>query len=167
MENEANPKSLKFLTIALTIAAIISGWLAGSSIDRYFVQFPAFMHINIINWAEYSRHADLVNGLYLYPPEAIIPFLLLLISCIIILMNKQLNSLRLPVLLALLLSATGLFFTIFAAPVMLSVRNMPNDPVLLQEAFDKFHYWSGFRGIVQVLAFFPALWAMVRAYRMK
>src|SRR6185437_1220128 len=135
-------KHIKFLRYSLAISAVMSGWLAGVSIDRYIIQFPAFMHLNIMNWAEYSRHADLGNGIYVYPPEAIIPFLALLVSFIIILVSKKLNILLLPVSIALALSTAGLFFTIFAAPVMLGVRDMPNDPVLLQQAFDRFHFWG-------------------------
>ncbi len=157
-------RNVSFLTYVLGTVALFAGWLAGGSIDRYVVQVPAFRHLNIIQWGEYSRHADLGNGLFLYPAEAITPFLLLIISFIIVLMNKQLRSLKLPVSLALLLSTAGLFFTIFAAPVMLGIRTMPNDPVLLQQAFDKFHFWGGLRAIVQVLAFFPALWAFGRIY---
>lgn len=83
-----------------------------------------------------------------------------------IIMNTHLMRLRLPVSLALILSAAGLFFTIFAAPIMLGIKNMPNDPALLQQAFDRFHFWGGLRAIVQVLAFFPALWAFGTVYEM-
>jgi len=160
-----NTRDARFLTYALGIAAIFSGWLAGGGIDRYLVQVPGFRHIDIIQWGEYSRHADLGNGLFLYPAEAIVPFILFIVSFIIVLMNKQLSRLKIPVSLALILSAAGLFFTVFAAPVMLGIKNMPNDPVLLQQAFDTFHFWGGLRAIVQVLAFFPALWAFGLVFR--
>ena len=161
-----NPGHNRFLIYALGVAAVFSGWLAGASIDRYIVQVPGFRHIDIVQWGEYSRHADLANGLVLYPAEAIIPFLLFIISFVIIIRSGQLNSLKVPVFLALLLSASGLFFTIFAAPIILGIKNMPNDPVLLQQAFDTFHFWGGLRAGVQVLAFFPALWALGLAFRM-
>jgi hypothetical protein len=159
-------RQIKFLTYSLSIAAMLSGWLAGQSIDRYVIEVPGFRHIDIIQWAEYSRHADLGNGLFLYPAEAVISFLLFVISFIIIFMSKQLNILKLPVSFALLLSAAGLFFTIFAAPIILSLKNMPNDALLLQQAFDRFHFWGGLRAIAQVLAFFPALWALGRVFGM-
>ena len=157
-------KQVKLLTYTIGIAALLSGWLAGQSIDRYVIQVPGFRHIDIIQWAEYTRHADLGNGLFLYPTEAVISFLLFIISFIIVIGSKQFNSLKVPSFLALFLSASGLFFTIFAAPIILGIKSMPNDPILLQQAFDTFHFWGGLRAIVQVLAFFPALWALGRVF---
>ncbi len=166
MQTSPELKHVRFLAYALGFAVLFSGWLAGGSLDRYIVQVPGFRHIDIISWGEYSRHADLANGLFLYPIEAVIPFILFIISFIMIIMNTHLMRLRLPVSLVLILSAAGLFFTIFAAPIMLGIRNMPNDPALLQQAFDRFQFWGGLRASVQVLAFFPALWAFGTVYEM-
>jgi hypothetical protein len=63
---------LSFVTRALLIAAtLVSGSLVGGNIDRAFVAMPAWQEVGAVAWAEFSRHADLRNGLILYPLEAI------------------------------------------------------------------------------------------------
>jgi hypothetical protein len=161
--NSNQPRSYQALIYLLIVATIVSGLLAGGTIDRFIVQFPAFRQIDISYWAVYSRHADLGNGFYLYPPEAIIPLICLVIAAYLVSgKNEAIKPLRLPVYISLFLSLSGLFFTIFAAPVMLSVKNMPDNPVMLKQAFEDFYFWSGFRGIAQILLFFSCLWGFGR-----
>jgi hypothetical protein len=154
-------KTAKQLQFLLTAAVMFSGFLAGGNLDRYIVQVPGFRHISVLTWAQYSRHADLGNGMVLYPLEAVAPFILFIVSVIIVARHRDLfKKTASPVYTAALFAASGLFFTIFAAPVMLGIRTMPNDPVLLQNAFDKFHFWGLIRAIVQILSFFAGIMAM-------
>jgi hypothetical protein len=46
----------------LFVATILSAILAGITVDRYFIQRPAFEHVGMVAWGEYSRHADLSRG---------------------------------------------------------------------------------------------------------
>jgi hypothetical protein len=46
----------------LVLATGFGGLLAGASADRYLVQVPAWRHLDVMIWAEHSRHADLGNG---------------------------------------------------------------------------------------------------------
>jgi hypothetical protein len=66
----------------LLLAILFSGALAGGNIDRAFVAMPAWQQIGAVAWADFSRHADLGNGLILYPVEAIGAALLSLIAAI-------------------------------------------------------------------------------------
>jgi len=149
----------------MTAACIFTGLLAGGDADRYIVQEPAWRHVNILNWLEYSRHADLGNGLIFYPFEAITGFILLLASSAIIVIYK--DAFKYPAFIAhmaTLLSATGLILTFFAAPIMLSLRTMENNPVLVQDAFDRFHFIGYLRAIVQVLSFCACTWALRKLF---
>jgi hypothetical protein len=148
--------------LLLIVGTLLSGLLAGATIDRLVVGLPAWRYVGIIAWAEYSRHADLGNGIFIFPVEAIGSFSVLIASAIILLKNQNKSvekSISLPVHLASIFALLGLILTFFAGPFMLSIRNM-NDPALLQHAFDQFYYWSTFRGIAQVLSFFACVWAM-------
>jgi len=141
------------------------GFLSGGGIDRYIVQFPAWRHLDILSWAQYGRHADLANGLFLYPFEAIGSFLLLPASSIIIVTHPAtLKQTALMVHLATLFAAIGLILTLFAAPVMLSLKTIGNDEVILRNAFDKFYFWSLYRLIAQVLSFCFCVLAMGNAF---
>lgn len=151
-------KKFHFLII---IASLLTGLLAGGNVNRYIVEVPAWRHVSIVSWAAYSSHADLGNGLFLYPFEAIGSFLLLIAALIIVLIRKTtFKYISLPMLLATGFSALGLIFTIFAAPVMLSVPALGNNEILLQQAFNKFHFWGMFRAIAQLLSFFACIWVL-------
>lgn len=150
----------KWLNLLIITACFLSGLLAGGNVDRYVVQMPAWKQVSILNWAVYSRHADLGNGIFLYPFEAIGSFLMLCISSIIILMHKtRFKNAALPLHLATIFSAIGLLFTFFAAPVMLSLGAMDNNISQLQHAFDKFHFWGLLRAIAQILSFLAIIFA--------
>ena len=53
-------------TSALTLAAtVFNAFLGGGGLDRVAIQMPAWRQVGIVPWAEFSRHADLGNGLIL------------------------------------------------------------------------------------------------------
>ena len=160
-------KNIGRLQTLLVIACILGGFLAGENIYRYVLEVPAWRHINIINWGEYSRHADLsYRGIFLLPTEAIVSALLLLIASIIILSQKEtFKSATWPVHSATIFALIGLGFTFFAAPYMLSVRTMPDDPVLLQHTFNRFHFWGAWRATAQILSFCATAWAMTKVFK--
>jgi hypothetical protein len=55
----------------IVAATIFDAVLAGTDVDRLLVQMPAWRDVGVAGWAAYSRHADLANGLVLYPTLAI------------------------------------------------------------------------------------------------
>src|ERR1043166_7537767 len=50
-------------------ATILGGLLAGGNFDRLAIQMPAWRGLAPRAWAEYSRRADLRNGIVVYPIE--------------------------------------------------------------------------------------------------
>jgi hypothetical protein len=137
----------------LLAATLVSGWLAGGNIDRAFVAMPAWQEVGAVAWAEFSRHADLGNGLILYPLEAIGGALLSAAAAIGLHLERRGSH---PAVLTLdasvALAVAGLAFTLKAAPVMLGIRDAA-DATALQSAFEVFRYWGNIRGACQVLAF--------------
>jgi len=149
--------------IILSIACLIGGLMAGTDIFRYVIEVPAWRHLNILTWKEYSLHADLGNGTWLFPAEAIGSALPLLICSLIIIRNKNTNhSFAIPVHLATIFALLGLGFTFFAAPYMLHIPETADDPMVLQQTFNSFHFWGTLRAIVQVLSFCACTWALYR-----
>jgi len=158
-----SPKSSRLLRILLVLATIFTGFMAGGNFDRYFVQVPGFRHVEILCWAQYSQYADLGNGIFLYPIQAMGGFLLLLASAVIIMRNKSAyKAISLPVYAATIFFASGLILTLFAAPIMLGLPKLGNDPRLLQQAFDQFHFYGFYRGVVQMLGFVCCAWGLGR-----
>ena len=156
------------LRLLLTLACLLSGFLAGENIFRYAMEVPGWRHIRIDEWGEYSRHADLGNGVFLLPFEAIASALLLFTASFTILKRKaEFQSAALPVHMASLFALAGLVLTFFAAPYMLRVRTIGSDPELLQQIFNHFHYWGFYRAIAQVLSFCACVAALGKVFELR
>jgi hypothetical protein len=152
---------MSLVTRTLLIAAtLVSGWLAGGNVDRALMAMPAWQAVGAVAWAEFSRHADLGNGLFLYPLEAFGGALLTLAAAIGVHFERYARrAVALALDAAVLFAAAGLALTIKAAPIMLSIRDV-TDSATLQRAFEGFWYWSNIRGACQVLAFAAQLLAL-------
>jgi hypothetical protein len=151
--------------IFLTIACIFSGLLAGGDIYRYLIEVPAWRHLDMISWREYSRHADLGNGIFLFPFEAVVAAAMLLMASISVLKSKSpFKTIALPVHLATIFSLAGLALTFLAAPIMLRLRTIGNDPEMIRQTFDNFHFWGLLRCVAQVLSFFACVWAAGKVF---
>ncbi len=164
--NSAHPNGQGSLMISartrylLVAATVLSGLLAGGNVDRAIVAMPAWERVGAPAWAEFSRHADLANGLLLYPFEAIGGFLLILAATVSLHFDgAAAGRVAMPLYGAVLLSAGGLLCTLKAAPIMLSVGHL-SDPAALQDALDGFTVWGDIRGVFQVLAFFATVGAL-------
>jgi hypothetical protein len=146
--------------LALIAATLLSGLLAGGNVDRAFVAMPAWQKVGATAWAEFSRHADLGNGLILYPVEAFGGFLLTLAAAVSFYFDRTADrSAAWPLVTATVLCAGGLAFTVMAAPIMLGIRGT-DDPAMLQAAFEGFWSWGNLRAACQISAFVLQLWAL-------
>jgi hypothetical protein len=143
--------------ILLILAILISGLLAGDNIDRALVAMPAWHHVGATAWAEFSRHADLGNGLIRYPLEAIGGAVLTVAAAISLHFERNASCpAAISLYVAVLLVAGGLALTLKAAPIMVGIRDV-SEPAALQHAFEGFWYWGSLRALCQVLAFFAVL----------
>ncbi len=159
-------KVVLLLKIIITIACIVTGLLAGENVYRYVIEVPAWKHINIIYWGEYSRNADLKNGIFLFPLEAILSSLLLFIASALVIMNKDFFPLKsFSLYAATTFTLAGLALTFPAASYMFSVETI-NDPQLLQDTFNAFHFWGSLRAITQILSFFSCVFALEKIYQL-
>jgi hypothetical protein len=131
-------------------------------VDRVLVQMPAWRVVGVAGWAAYSRHADLGNGLVLYSTVAIAGCALSVTAAIAIARERAVRrAATIPAYLAAALTVLGLLLTIKAAPFMLSLRRVGDDPIGLQRAFDGFDWWGNIRSVVQTLGFVANLWSLV------
>ncbi len=153
------------MRLLLILATFVSGLLAGMNIDRSFVAMPAWQQIGANSWAEFSRHADLGNGLILYPLEAFGGALLTLAAAIMFHFDRSApRKAIVPLYAAVLFAAGGLALTVKAAPIMLGIRDLSH-PAALRQAFEGFWYWGNLRAASQVLAFVSQLTALAMLLR--
>ncbi|MGZ4934071.1 MAG: hypothetical protein ACXV49_06190 [Halobacteriota archaeon] len=123
---------------------------------------PAWRKVGARGWAAFSRHADLENGLFLYPTLAIGGAVFTIAAVISFQFDvAALPSVALPLYVSVALVLGGLLTTVKAAPIMMSVRRIGDDTSALQKAFDGFRRWGNLRGVFQILAFVANVWALL------
>ena len=150
------------LTLLLILAAtIVTGLLAGASLDKAVVQLPARHRIGAIAFATFSRANDLGNGLIAYPVLGISAALLTIIAAAAAFLKNTPPAYAMPLYISALLSVLHSVTTSRAAPNMLSLRQGTNDEAVLSETLDRFARWHSLRAILQVLNFITLVWAIV------
>jgi len=158
------PRTTRGLLIAATL---LGGILAGGNVNRNLVHMPAWHHVGVLAWAAFSRYADLgLNGMIVYPLEGIGGAVLTVAAAIAYHFDRSApRSAAIAIYAAAGLVVGGMLATTQAAPIMMSVRHLGDDPVALQQAFDGFEFWGRVRGIFQIAAFVANLWSLVAVYR--
>lgn len=159
--------SLLTVTRVLTVAAVVVFGLGGSLADRALVSTPAWQQLGVAAWATYSRHADLGNGLILYPIWGIASWTLTVAAAIAYWLSRNIRrSAAIPLSAAALVSIGAAATTVKAAPIMLNVANLPNSGPALEQAFRDFTFWGVYvRGALFAIAFVASLWAALALFR--
>jgi hypothetical protein len=152
------------VTLGLVIAILVVLGLLASPADRALVATPAWEQLGVLDWAAYSRRADLGNGLIVYPIEGILPTVLAIAAVL----SHRLDPDRrreagLPIYVVALAMLGVMGTTLVAAPIMLGVDDLGDDTAALQGAFDQFTLWGvQIRGGFLAVAFLASVWALVR-----
>ncbi len=133
------------------------------NVNRALLEMPAWQQTGPLGWAAFSRHADLArNGAILYPLDAFAGAILSIAAMVSFRRDGSKPwPAAIPIYSAPLLSIAGLLSTFKAAPNMLRVRHLDNDPTALQQALNAFQFWGNIRGLFQFLAFVANLWSLV------
>jgi hypothetical protein len=148
-------------TRRLVIATVAVLGLIGSEFDRAVVATPAWQRLGVADWAAFSRHADLGNGLVVYPIVGILPTLLAVAAAISHRLDRdRRRSAGVPIQLTALFMLGVMATTAVAAPIMLGVDDL-HDTASLRHAFETFTLWGVYvRGAFFAAAFVAGLWAV-------
>jgi hypothetical protein len=141
-------------------ASAINGLLSGLNMDTALVKLPARRRIGAVAYAAFARGNDLGNGLVLYPLLGIGAAMLTLLATALAYVERSPMEVLLLLSLASLLSLLHTFATTRAAPVMLSIKDAPDDQAILTAKLDRFARWHAVRASFQVVAFFVLLWVL-------
>lgn len=152
---------MKLEIFLMALATAVNGLLAGLNTDTALVKLPARRRIGPVAYAAFARGNDLGNGLVMYPILGVGAAFFTVIATIIGYLEHFPMELLLPLSLASLLSLLHTFATTRAAPVMLSIKDAPDDEALLRAKLDRFARWHAVRAICQVATFFILLWALI------
>ena len=160
---ESIMKPEKLLRIALVL--IVVGQLLGTiadSLARTLVEMPAWRHLGPEAWAAFSRNADLGNGRIMYPLAGIGGTLLILAAAITFrLSSRRPLVVAIPLYGAALMAICVMLTTTQAAPIMLGLHRIGNDPTALRRAFEEFYRWDSIRAVFGALAGCAEIWALV------
>ncbi|MGE2815527.1 hypothetical protein ACQI5H_10320 [Mycobacterium heidelbergense] len=156
------------VTPMLIIAATVVAGLFGSLLDRAVVATPAWRDLGVQAWANYSRHADLHNGLIVYSIGGISCWALVFAAALAYRLDRSApRQAGLPIYLAALSAIGAIATTIIAAPVMMHVGQLSDtDTAALHDAFQTFTLWGVYvRGICFAAIFVCLVWAVVAYFR--
>ena len=129
---------MNLVLLLLGIATAINGLLAGLNMDTALVKLPTRRRIGAVAYATFARGNDLGNGLLVYPLLGIGAALLTVLTTLFAFISQGGVEVLFPLSLATLLSLLHTVATTRAAPLMLSLKNTPDDEVLLSAKLDRF-----------------------------
>lgn len=152
---------MNLVTFLVILATAMNGLLAGLNVDTALVKLPARRRIGTVAYATFARGNDLGNGLVVYPILGLGAALLTVLATLFAFVSHAEMEILLLLSLATLLSLLHTFATTRAAPLMLSIKNAPDDEALLRVKLNRFACWHAVRASFQVLTFFVLLWALV------
>ena len=147
----------------LVLAVVVNGILAGLSFDVVVVKLPTRKRIGVVAYANFARGNDLGNGLVVYPAIGGLAALLVLGTTITAFLAQAPQSVLQPLLVASVTTIAHSLCTAKAAPIMLSLRTIPDDERLLTRKLDRFAFWHGIRAVPQFLTFVVLVWSLIEA----
>jgi hypothetical protein len=152
---------MSLVVFLIASASAINGLLAGLNTDTALVKLPARRRIGAVAYATFARGNDLGNGLVIYPLLGIGAALLTVLATVIASIAHAPMEVLLPLSIALALSVLHTLATTRAAPVMLSLKDTPDDEAVLSAKLNRFARWHALRATLQVPTFFILVWALV------
>lgn len=153
--------TVNLMLILMLAATLVTGLLAGASLDKAIVQLPARHRMGVLEFATFSRANDLGNGLIAYPVLGVSSALLVILAALVAFLQKTPSQHAWPLYVSALLALLHSVTTSRAAPAMLSLREPINDESRLVETFNRFAKWHNLRAVLQILNFMMLVWAIV------
>jgi hypothetical protein len=134
----------------LLMATAANGMLVGASLDQSLKQLPARHRLGLVAYSQYSRAADLVNGIAYYGVLGIGSALLTLAATLV----AHREGATTPVVRWLdastVLTILHSLATTRAAPTNFSQRDVdPNNAEALAQVFNRFASWQTVRAMLQ------------------
>jgi hypothetical protein len=152
------------LSRAVLLAALVTNaMLVGASLDQSVKQLPARQRIGPVAFSQYSRAADLANGVPFYATLGLGAAVLSLAASVVGLRQRRRSRVLTLALLALaVLTVAHSLVTAVAAPTNFSQLSVSGEDALAA-VFDRFARLQAIRAALQVLTLVSALiaWAAV------
>lgn len=149
-------------TLALLIASLTTnGLLTGATLDQAIKQLPARKVIGAAAYSDYSRAADLGNGLIWYPVLGVGTAVLSVVAGGVGLSQHPTGAQTTALIALIIGSAAHMGSTARAAPVNISQRRAVGDPAALTRILDRFTRLNAIRAALLVATLGVNAWALV------
>ncbi len=146
----------------MVLATVVNAMLVGAGLDQHIKQLPARHRIGVIAFSEYSKAADLRNGVAWYASLGIGAALLTLAAAGVGLLDQpESGSEAVALWCAIVFTIAHSLGTSRAAPINFSQRQAAGDADRLTVIFDRFTRWSTARVVFQVLTLLAVVWALI------
>lgn len=150
----------------LVANVILHGIIAGLSFDKVLVNLPTRKRIGAVAYATFARGNDLGNGIVVYPTVGILALVLVLGTTITAYFLDVPHAVMLPLYVAGVTTIAHSFCSAKAAPIMISLKETPDEEKLLAKKLDAFDFWSKWRAVFQIGTFIILVWGLVVAARL-
>lgn len=148
--------------VLIVLAVVINAMLVGAGLDQHIKQLPARHRIGVVAFSEYSKAADLRNGVAWYASLGIGAAVLALTAAVLGLLNGPGPGSGGAVALwsAITCTVVHSFITSRAAPISFSQRKVAGDDEQLAAIFNRFTRVSSMRVVFQILTLAALVWAL-------
>lgn len=151
-------------TTALLIASLTAnGLLTGATLDQAIKQLPARKKIGVVAYSDYSRAADLGNGLVWYPVLGVGTAVLSVVTAGVGLAGNATGAEAAALIALIIGSVAHMGSTALAAPINISQRRAIGDEAALRGVFDRFARLNAIRAALLTATLGIAVWALVAA----
>ncbi len=154
---------MSVILVLIICAVVFNGMLGGASLEASLVKLPARKRIGARAYAVFARGNDLGNGLWVYPPWAIASALFVFAATAAAFARGAGTPVLVTLAIASAASVLHFLATSRAAPVMLSLRDAPDEESVLAEKLDRFARWHAVRAAFQVATFLALVWSLAAA----
>jgi hypothetical protein len=146
----------------ILISVVLHGIIAGLSFDKVLVNLPTRKRIGSVAYATFARGNDLGNGKVVYPFMGVLALITVFGTTITAFVENTTQAVMLPLYTAVITTIAHSLCTAKAAPIMLSLKDTPDEEQVLTKKLDAFAFWSAWRAVFQISTFIILVWALVK-----
>lgn len=144
----------------LLTAVLVNGLLVGASMDQSIKQLPARHRIGVVAYSEYSKAADLRNGVVFYGALGIGGALIAIAAAVVGIINQSGGQVTTALWVVIVLTLAHSAVTSRAAPTNFKQRNAGEDEERLTAVFGSFVKLQTIRVSLQFLTLLALIWGL-------
>ena len=146
----------------LTLATVLSGWLAGAALERSAVGMPVWRTLGVESWAHFSQGAVFGTGLMIESVIGVAAAALMFVAAVSVTLDRSSDrATPISLIIAIVFALLGLMLTAKAVS-LLQLLAASQPAADLQPIFNDYLIWGvDFRAAADAVAFVAVVWALL------